>query len=156
MSIIDTFNPSLRKEHDGIILLFVGRIIIERNLKNFLDLPEDLGTKIVASYSNDPNADSLRSMYPHVKFIRFNEAREVAEIMANADVLVSPYSKEAVTEANLCGTPVATLPTVRTSQYITDFSNGCINDNLEMAVIDACTLNRSKVRTYAETYLLTE
>ena len=152
MSIIDTFHPKLRKDHDGVILLYAGRIIIDKTIKAFFNLPEDLGTKIVANYGSDENIKTLQPMYPNVTFVNYDTGEELAQLMANADVVVLPITYQTLVEANLCGTPVATTPTGKAAPFITDFINGVVDDNLEMAVIDACTLERSKVRLYAEAY----
>lgn len=149
---LETFNPALRREHSNTVLLYVGLVNITDNLKNFLSLPDDLGTKIVVGSGTAETKEKLSEMFPQVAFNGYKDDQELAQFMANADVLVSPPSDLVIMYANACGTPIASLPWGMARTFITDHLNGVIDNDLTMAVVNATTLDREKVREYAEQY----
>lgn len=147
---LETFNPAHRKEHPDIVLLYVGRVVVDHNLKEFLTLPEDLGRKVIVGSGEREIKEVIEGLYPDTEVLDFMKNEELADMMANADVIISPKSLLVMLEANACGTPVAALPSFTWDDYIVDHLNGVMDEDLALAVVNAVSLDRTKIRQYAE------
>ncbi len=149
---LDTFTPDLREQYNEFTMLFVGAVKINNELREFLTLPSDLGRKIIARVGPE-RMDLERiitGLYPETTFVDYMDEHELAKLMANADVFVSPPSLLAMLEANACGTPVAAYPSFQFGDHIVDHLNGVQDEDLAIAVVNAATLDRNKIREYTE------
>jgi len=149
---LETYNPDLREEHPGTVLLYVGSVRITNNLKEFLTLPEDLGRKIVARVG-PPYMDQeryIKGIYSNIEFVDYANEHEIATLMANADVIVNPPALITMLKANACGTPVAAYPSFHFAEYVVDHLNGVLDEDLAVAVVNAVNLDRNKTRRYTE------
>ncbi len=149
---LETYKPDLREEHTGTVLLYIGPVRVNNDLKEFLTLPEDLGRKIVARVG-PPYPDQervIKGIYPGVEFVSYQDEKEMATLMANSDVIVTPLSLITLLRANACGTPVAAYPSFVFAEYIVDHLNGVMEEDLAMAVVNAANLDRQKIREYTE------
>lgn len=147
---LDLFNPNLRKKRDNVVMIYVGRVSNCESLLNFLKIHDDLGEKYVIGNGPQPIVDKLSTAYASTSFTEYESEAETARQMAIADVLVCPKDETAMLEANACGTPVAATPDCEASKYVVDHLNGVVDDDIELAIINAVTLDRNKVRQYAE------
>jgi glycosyltransferase involved in cell wall biosynthesis len=91
----------------GPVLLFVGRISIEKNVEDFLEIRTG-GTKIVVG--DGPQKEKFEKKYPEAKFLGFKNKEELAEIYRSADAFVLPSKTDTLGLVNLeamaCGLPV--------------------------------------------------
>jgi glycosyltransferase involved in cell wall biosynthesis len=130
----ETFHPRWRSELDQDprpILLYVGRVAIEKNVEAFLRLPVP-GTKYVVG---DKRGEELSRFY------------------ASADVFVFPSLTDTfgnvVLEALASGVPVAAFPVTGPKDVIGDAPVGALDADLASAVIRAQAIDRNACRAFA-------
>lgn len=96
---------------DGPILLYVGRVAVEKNIEAFLEAEVE-GTKVIVG--DGPALKALALKYPDAKFLGAKFGEELAQAYASADVFVFPSKTDTfglvMVEALACGTPVAAYP----------------------------------------------
>ena len=153
---VDTelFHPiETRKVNSPPQLLYVGRVAVEKNLEAFLqlDIP---GRKIVVG--DGPQRSELEEKYPATEFVGYRFGRELAAMIAQADVFVFPSLTDTfglvMLEALACGTPVAAFPVRGPLDVIRDPAVGCLDKNLGNAISHALQLDRKTCRAYALGY----
>ena len=133
------------------ILLNMGRVAVEKNIDAFLslDLP---GSKVVVG--DGPDIDLLQKRYPDVLFTGAKFGKELASWVAAADVFVFPSKTDTfglvLLEAMACGVPVAAYPVTGPKDVINDGITGSLNDNLEIAIDTALTLDSKACINYAQ------
>ena len=130
------------------ILLHVGRVAVEKNIRAFLAV-ERPGTKVVAG--DGPLLAALRREYPDVLFLGGLSGDALSGAYAGADILVFPSRTDTfglvMIEALACGTPVAAYP-VSGPIDVLDPRSGCMADDLGMAIDGALALDRSTAAAY--------
>lgn len=93
------------------IMLYVGRVSLEKNLPAFLDASVK-GTKIVVG--DGPDLAHLRQQYPTAIFTGALKGEGLARAYCSADVFVFPSHTDTfglvMIEALACGVPVAAFP----------------------------------------------
>ncbi len=133
------------------IMLYVGRVAVEKNLEAFLKLPI-AGTKLVVG--DGPQRAELEARYRDAVFVGPQQGEALARYYASADVFVFPSLTDTfglvMLEALASGTPVAAYPVTGPIDVIKTFKVGRLHDNLAVATQEALDLNRSDCRTYAE------
>ena len=133
----------------GPILLYVGRVAVEKNVEAFLEA-DVAGTKVVVG--DGPARAMLAARYPQAHFLgpKFGDA--LAAAYRSADVLVFPSRTDTfglvMIEALACGTPVAALPAPGPVDVL-DESVGGIDDDLDAAIRRALTRDRAACAAYA-------
>ena len=132
------------------VLIYVGRIAVEKNLEAFLSLPVG-GTKVVVG--DGPARAQLEIMFPEVKFVGEKHGEELSDHYAAGDVFVFPSKTDTfglvLLEALACGTPVAAFPVTGPLDVITDSKVGILDKDLEQAVTQALTLKPQDCREFA-------
>lgn len=134
----------------GPVLLYAGRVAVEKNLESFLDL-DIPGQKVVVG--NGPALEELRARYAQAIFTgpQFGEA--LARHFASADVFVFPSLTDTfgivLLEAMASGVPVAAFPVTGPIDVVAQGVSGFLSDNLGEAVRAALTLDRDAVRQHA-------
>lgn len=119
---------------EGPILLYVGRVAVEKNIEAFLacDYP---GTKVVVG--DGPARASLEAKFPRALFMGKRTGQELAGFYAGADVFVFPSQTDTfglvMIEALACGTPVAAFPVPGPVDVLND-EVGAMSHNLERAI----------------------
>lgn len=142
----NVFNISRRKKLDfkRPIFLNVGRVSVEKNLEDFLDMDID-GTKIVVG--DGPMLKKYKDKYKNenVIFLGPKKGIELAEIYASSDVFVFPSKTDTfgmvLIEAQSCGIPVAAYPVTGPSEIVVNGLNGFLDENLKSACekcLDLC------------------
>lgn len=135
------------------IFLNVGRVAVEKNIEVFLkqDLP---GTKVVIG--EGPQLAALKGKYRDVQFLGSKFGEELATCFASADAFVFPSLTDTfglvILEAMATGTPVAAYDAPGPKDIIPGSGAGAIDDDLAAACMACLTLDRDKIRAYAETY----
>jgi glycosyltransferase involved in cell wall biosynthesis len=152
---VDTelFRPSASACYSGLpqpIMLYVGRVAVEKNLETFLSLPLG-GTKVVVG--NGPAMAQLRKKFPGAVFAGEKYGQELVEHYGAADVFVFPSRTDTfglvMLEALACGTPVAAFPVTGPIDVLRDSKVGALDEDLSRAVSRALTLGRQDCREYS-------
>lgn len=116
------------------ILLYVGRISVEKNIEAFLAARHP-GTKVVVG--DGPALTALKARHPEARFLGRREGRALAECYAGADVFVFPSRTDTfglvLVEALACGTPVAAFPVAGPADIVTERC-GALSDDLDRAI----------------------
>jgi glycosyltransferase involved in cell wall biosynthesis len=145
---LDLFYPALEEkpanENKRPIALYVGRVAIEKNLEDFLEMEWD-GSKIIVGHG--PSFDILKNKYPDATFTGPKQGKELAEIYRSSDVFVFPSKTDTfgivIIEALASGLPVAGYNVTGPKDIITDPLLGHIhNSDLKIAA-DLCVQNDS-------------
>lgn len=135
------------------VLLYVGRVAIEKNLQAFFDL-KTTGVKVVVG--DGPQLMHFKKRYPEVLFAGAKTGEELASYYASADVFVFPSKTDTfglvMLEALASGVPVAAYPVEGPIDVIRDRRVGILHEDLQVAVNQALKLNRRACRSYAEQF----
>lgn len=133
----------------GPILLYVGRIAVEKNIEAFLACPYP-GTKVVVG--DGPARAELEARFPDALFLGKKSGVELAGCYAGADVLVFPSRTDTfglvIIEALACGTPVAAFPVPGPLDILSD-SVGAMAEDLARAIDAALYCDRADCAAYA-------
>lgn len=142
------FSPDAPRppEYDGLegpILLYVGRIAVEKNIEAFLAC-EYPGTKVVVG--DGPARASLEAKFPDARFMGKRSGVELAGFYSGADIFVFPSKTDTfglvMIEALACGTPVAAYPVPGPLDIVTD-NVGAMSEDLARAIDAARYCERS-------------
>ncbi len=150
---VTVFRPYPRELLDAPrpILLYAGRVAVEKNLEAFLEL-EVPGTKYVVG--GGPALEALSKRYPAAVFTGYKYGEELARHLSAADVFVFPSRTDTfgivLLEAMACGTPVAAFPVVGPIDVVKERISGCLHEDLQAAIAGALTLDREACRQYAQ------
>ncbi len=133
------------------IMLFVGRVAVEKNLRAFLDLRLP-GTKVVVG--DGPQLAGLRKAYPGVHFAGIQHGDELSRYYAGADVFVFPSRTDTfglvMLEALASGVPVAAYPVPGPRDVVGKAPQAaCLHEDLAQAVRGALALSREDARSFA-------
>jgi glycosyltransferase involved in cell wall biosynthesis len=149
---LELFRPGDLEFLPGVrpILLYAGRVAVEKNLEAFLGL-ELPGTKYVIG--GGPALEELRARFPAAVFTGYKYGEELARHIASADVFVFPSRTDTfglvLLEAMACGVPVAAYPVVGPIDVVLNGVSGCLHDDLATAVTGALALDRGDCRRHA-------
>lgn len=136
-----------------LVLLYVGRVAVEKNLEAFLalDLP---GRKVVVG--DGPALPALRVAYPDTLFEGRLTGEALAACYASADVFVFPSRTDTfgmvLLEAMASGVPIAAYPVTGPIDIVTPDVTGVLSENLGDAVRRALSIDRSAIRGMAMKY----
>ena len=136
----------------GPILLYVGRIAVEKNIEAFLacDYP---GTKVVVG--DGPARASLSAKFPEAVFLGKRTGTDLGGCYAGADVFVFPSRTDTfglvMIEALACGTPVAAFPVPGPLDIVTD-AVGALSEDLTRAIDAARYCDRAECSAYGASF----
>lgn len=147
----DLFRPRpVRLFGDGRVLLYVGRVAVEKNLTAFLDL-DVAGRKVVVG--TGPMLADLKNRYPDVLFTGSRTGEALAEAYASADVFVFPSRTDTfgmvLLEAMASGVPIAAYPVTGPIDIVKPGISGVLDADLGRAIESAATIDRAGVRAAA-------
>jgi glycosyltransferase involved in cell wall biosynthesis len=132
------------------ILLYTGRVAVEKNIEAFLALDAP-GTKYIVG--DGPQRKELEKKYPEARFVGYRQGEALAQTMAAADVFVFPSLTDTyglvMLEALACGVPVAAFPVQGPTDVIVNNQIGCLDHDLARAISQALTLSPADCREYA-------
>jgi glycosyltransferase involved in cell wall biosynthesis len=133
----------------GPVLLYVGRVAVEKNIEAFLG-SSHLGTKVIVG--EGPARAALEAKYPQAIFLGPLFGADLAAAYAAADVFVFPSRTDTfglvMIEALACGTPVAAYPVTGPIDVLTE-QVGAMHDDLDHAIAAALTRDRQACAAYA-------
>ncbi len=136
----------------GPILLYVGRVAVEKNIEAFLRCDHP-GTKVVVG--DGPALSSLKSKFPDALFMGKRTGTELAGFYAGADVFVFPSKTDTfglvMIESLACGTPVAAYPVAGPIDILTQ-QVGVMADDLAGAIDGALTRDRAQCAAFGADY----
>lgn len=140
-------------EHPRPLSMYVGRVAIEKNLEDFLNL-DIPGTKMVVG--DGPALSKLQKNYPEAVFTGFQTGDTLAEIMASADVFVFPSKTDTfgivMLDALASGVPVAAYPVQGPVDVLLNDETGCMRTDLHDAFHAALKLDKARCRQHALEY----
>ncbi|MCC7305889.1 MAG: glycosyltransferase family 1 protein [Alphaproteobacteria bacterium] len=129
----DVFHPgekNLFKNLKRPVALYVGRVAIEKNIGDFLEMQWP-GSKVIVG--DGPSLGSLRRRYPAAVFTGRKTGGELADHYRSADVFVFPSRTDTfgivLLEALACGLPVAAYNVTGPKDIITLPSLGILSDS---------------------------
>ena len=129
----------------GPVLLYVGRVAVEKNVDAFLSL-DVAGTKVVVG--DGPALAALRAHHPAAIFLGRRAGEDLAACYRAADALVFPSRTDTfglvMAEAMACGTPVAAYPVAGPVDVLAA-GGGAMDADLAAAVAAALALDRGAV-----------
>ena len=132
------------------ILMYVGRVAVEKNLEKFLRL-DSPGTKYVVG--DGPQLKHLSRKYPDARFVGDMQGEELARYYAAADVFVFPSRTDTFGLVNLesmaCGVPVAAYPVTGPIDVIQDGVTGALDEDLAKAAWRALRIDPKACRERA-------
>lgn len=147
------FNFKNKERAEKIVLLNVGRVSVEKNLKAFLDLTYSYPDKIIEKriVGKGPLLKKLQKEYAHddnIIFVGEKKGLELATEYQNADVFVFPSLTDTFglvqIESMVCGTPVAAFNVTGPKDVITNGVNGYVGDDLGHSIDECLTIDRLK------------
>lgn len=127
--------PSLFLDMPKPIMMYVGRVAVEKNLEAFLDLDRP-GTKVIVG--GGPDLEALKAKYPNAIFTGPKFGEELARHYQSADVFAFPSKTDTfgivIIEALACGLPVAGYNVTGPADLITEDFLGAIDDDFGTAL----------------------
>lgn len=127
------------------ILLNVGRVSKEKNLKDFYNIKTE-GTKI--QIGSGPDIEEYKNTYKDVVFLGEKKGKELAKYFASSDVFVFPSINDTfglvLLEAAASGTPIAAYP-VPSPIDVINHNMGCMSNDLNDAVEKCLKISRKDV-----------
>jgi glycosyltransferase involved in cell wall biosynthesis len=132
------------------IYLYVGRVAVEKNIRDFLDLTLP-GSKFVVG--DGPQMADLQCQYPEVHFVGAKFGEELTRYYAAADVFVFPSRTDTfglvLLEALASGVPVAAYPVTGPKDVINGAAVGCLDEDLGRAARNALKIEPRVCRDFA-------
>lgn len=111
------------------VALYVGRVAIEKNIEEFLDMPWQ-GSKVIVGHG--PALDALKKRYPKAHFLGKLICQDLAACYQSADIFAFPSRTDTfgivLIEALACGLPVAAYNVTGPMDIITDPRLGALVD----------------------------
>ena len=148
----DAPSPALFADLPRPIMLYVGRVAVEKNLEAFLATDHG-GTKVVVG--DGPARAALARAYPQARFMGPMFGAALAGAYAGADVFVFPSRTDTfglvMIEALACGTPVAAYPVTGPVDIITP-EVGALSDDLGQAIAAALPCDRVACAAYGRSF----
>ena len=152
---VDTtlFTPNHAKELDypKPIMVYMGRISVEKNIGAFLSLDMP-GTKLIIG--DGPDLEMLKQRYPTAIFTGSKSGSELASWLSSGDVFVFPSKTDTfglvILEALACGLPVAAYPVTGPKDIIREGITGSLNIDLRTAITNALKLDADACINYAQ------
>jgi len=137
----DLASPPLFAALPRPILLYVGRVAVEKNIEAFLSAGHP-GSKVVVG--DGPALAQLRAAFRAAHFLGGKSGAALAGCYAGADVLVFPSRTDTfglvMIEALACGTPVAAFP-VPGPLDVLDAGSGAMDTDISAAIARALRLD---------------
>lgn len=117
------------------VLMYVGRLAVEKNLEAFLRL-DSPGAKVLVG--DGPARPELQRRFPQAVYLGVRQGEDLAAHYCAADVLVFPSKTDTLglvmLEALACGIPVAAYPVPGPNDIIGGSGAGALHEDLALAV----------------------
>jgi len=133
------------------ILLYAGRVAVEKNLEAFLSVSSP-GTKLIVG--DGPALPDLRRRFPEAIFLGYRFGAQLARQLAGADVFVFPSHTDTfgivMLEAMACGLPVAAFPVQGPLDVVRPGTTGVLHADLALAIRGALQIESDPCRSLAQ------
>ena len=144
-------DDGVRIDGPGPVMIYVGRVAVEKNIRAFLELDRP-GTKVVVGDGAARRA--LEAAYPEVVFAGWQTGTDLARWYAAADVFVFPSRTDTyglvLLEALASGLPVAAYPVPGPQDVLGDAPHvACLHNDLNAAIDGALSLSPEAARAHA-------
>ena len=134
------------------ILIYVGRVAVEKNISAFL-AADHPGSKVVVG--DGPARAALEKAHPDARFLGPLFGADLAGAYAGADAFVFPSRTDTfglvMIEALACGTPVAAYPVTGPVDIVTP-ETGALGEDLSAAIASALTKDRGACAAYGRSF----
>lgn len=134
------------------IMLYVGRVAVEKNIEAFLQSSRP-GSKVIVG--DGPARGTLESRYPDAHFLGALSGEPLAGAYSGVDVFVFPSKTDTfglvMIEALASGTPVAAYPVTGPIDVVND-TVACLDADLDQAIAGALTRDRAACAAYARQF----
>lgn len=134
------------------ILLYVGRVAVEKNISAFL-AADHPGSKVVVG--DGPARAALEKAHPDARFLGPLFGADLAGAYAGADAFVFPSRTDTfglvMIEALACGAPVAAYPVTGPVDIVTP-ETGALGEDLSAAIASALTKDRGACAAYGRSF----
>ncbi len=134
----------------GPVMVYVGRVSVEKNIEAFLDLDVP-GSKLVVG--DGPQLNKLNSKYPNVTFAGAQFGEALAAHYRSGDIFVFPSKTDTfglvMLEAMACGLPVAAYPVTGPLDVLAGSKAGKMDEDLSKAVKAALKADPKAARDHA-------
>ena len=134
------------------MLLYVGRVAVEKNIRAFLSLPGDAAKFVVG---DGPQRAALKKAFPAAYFLGTRRGAELAAAYRSADAFVFPSRTDTfglvMIEALASGTPVAAYDTTGPRDVLTA-ATGAIGNDLAANVERALALDPAACIAHAQSF----
>jgi glycosyltransferase involved in cell wall biosynthesis len=164
---IDTerFHPRYRKDHDGVVVLYVGRVSTEKNLDVLANIFQDKHDAKLMVVGDGPYRQEMQQKCPNAIFTGFLKGEELSRAYASADIFVFPSTTDTfgnvVREAMSSGLPVVVTDKMGPKEQVTPGQTGFVTcdpadfaDKLNLLIRDESL--RKKMGQYARQYALSQ
>ena len=135
------------------ILMYVGRLAVEKNLEAFLRIDRP-GTKVVVG--DGPARAALERRFPEAVFLGPRMGAALVAHYCAADVFVFPSKTDTLglvmLEALACGTPVAAYPVPGPNDVIGTSGAGVLDDDLGAAIDGALNIPSETCLAHAASF----
>ncbi|WP_310621389.1 glycosyltransferase family 4 protein [Flexibacterium corallicola] len=144
---------NLFSDHQGPIMLYVGRLSFEKNIEAFLSLQAS-GTKVIVG--DGPRRKYLEQKFPDAVFCGVREGENLVQCYNSADVFVFPSLTDTFGLVNLealaCGLPVAAFPVTGPKDIIGNAPVGALDKDLGKAITEALRMKPEDCIKHASQY----
>lgn len=135
---------------DKPVMVYVGRVSVEKNIEAFLDLDVP-GSKLVVG--GGPQLEKLQKKHPDATFTGAKFGADLAAHYRSGDVFVFPSKTDTfglvMLEAMACGLPVAAYPVTGPLDVLAGCKAGKMNEDLGKAVKQALKADPKAARAHA-------
>lgn len=127
-------NKNLFEDLKKPVALYVGRLAMEKNIGEFLEM-DWAGSKVVVGHG--PDEGTLKARYPDAHFTGKKEGASLGDHYRSADVFVFPSCTDTfgmvLIEALACGLPIAAHDVTGPCDVVTDENLGVLSPDLSEA-----------------------
>ena len=142
-----TANRQYRNEGARPVVLYTGRVSLEKNIDALCELHELYDIRIVG---DGPDKNRLKEKYPGVQFLGYRKGSDLANCYATADVFAFPSRSDTfglvIIEALSTGTPCAAYPVTGPIDIIESGVTGFLHQDLSVAINRCLELDRDLVQ----------
>jgi glycosyltransferase involved in cell wall biosynthesis len=126
----ETFNPRFRRTRPQVTALFVGRLVVDKNLEALVDIFANRDDVQLVVVGDGSERSWLEAALPDAEFTGHLTGEELSEAYASADLFVFPSETETfgnvVLEATASGLPVVTSDRMAPRELIDHGVNGYV------------------------------
>jgi glycosyltransferase involved in cell wall biosynthesis len=146
----ERFHPGYRREHDGVDVLYVGRVSIEKNLDVLVNIFKDRTDSRLVVIGDGPYLKEMKTLLPTASFPGFLKGEELCRAYASADLFAFPSTTDTfgnvVLEAMSSGLPVIVTDKMGPKELVDHGKTGFITRDTDDFEDKLNTLIRDKVK----------